>query len=59
MRRALGTHSTNLPIRDGVLMQLLFDIGLRKSEARNLRLQHLDTRDLLADLQLITGNRPE
>jgi integrase len=30
-----------LPIRDGALMQLLFDVGLRKGEARNLRLQHV------------------
>lgn len=32
---------TGLPIRDGALMQLLFDAGLRKGEARNLRLMHL------------------
>lgn len=32
---------TALPIRDGALMQLLFDAGLRKSEARNFRLLHL------------------
>lgn len=30
-----------LPILDGALMQLLFDAGLRKGEARNLRLMHL------------------
>jgi integrase len=30
-----------MPIRDGALMQLLFDVGLRKGEARNLRLQHV------------------
>jgi site-specific recombinase XerD len=31
----------DLPVRDGALMQLLFDAGLRKSEARNLRLMHV------------------
>jgi integrase len=30
-----------LPNRDGALMQLLFDAGLRKGEARNFRLMHL------------------
>lgn len=30
-----------LPLRDGALMQLLFDAGLRKAEARNFRLMHL------------------
>jgi integrase len=30
-----------LPIRDGALMQLLFDVGLRKGEARHLRLMHV------------------
>lgn len=29
-----------LPIRDGALMQVLFDVGLRKGEARHLRLAH-------------------
>jgi site-specific recombinase XerC len=29
-----------LPVRDGALMQLLFDAGLRKGEARNFRLMH-------------------
>lgn len=29
-----------LPIRDGGLMQILFDVGLRKGEARRLRLAH-------------------
>lgn len=32
---------TSLPVRDGALMQILFDAGLRKSEAINLRLLHL------------------
>jgi integrase/recombinase XerC len=32
---------TDLSVRDGALMQLLFDAGLRKSEARNFRLAHL------------------
>ena len=32
---------TSLPIRDGALMQLLFDTGLRKIEARNFKLLHL------------------
>lgn len=32
---------TGLPVRDGALMQLLFDAGLRKAEARNFRLMHL------------------
>jgi integrase len=31
----------DLPVRDGALMQLLFDVGLRKGEARNLRLMHV------------------
>lgn len=31
----------DLPIRDGALMQLLFDAGLRKGEARHFRLMHL------------------
>lgn len=31
----------DLPVRDGALMQLLFDVGLRKAEARNLRLMHV------------------
>jgi integrase/recombinase XerD len=31
----------DLPIRDGALMQLLFDVGLRKGEARRLRLMHV------------------
>jgi integrase len=31
----------DLPVRDGVLMQLLFDVGLRKGEARRLRLMHV------------------
>lgn len=30
-----------LPNRDGALMQMLFDAGLRKGEARNFRLMHL------------------
>ena len=32
---------TSLPVRDGALMQLLFDAGLRKSEARHFKLIHL------------------
>lgn len=32
---------TALPVRDGALMQILFDAGLRKSEAIHLRLLHL------------------
>jgi len=31
----------DLPLRDGALMQLLFDAGLRKAEARHFRLMHL------------------
>jgi integrase/recombinase XerD len=31
----------DLAIRDGALMQLLFDVGLRKGEARRLRLQNV------------------
>jgi integrase/recombinase XerD len=38
---------TGLPIRDGALMQVLFDAGLRKGEARMLRL-----RDFRADRTL-------
>lgn len=37
---------TALPVRDGALMQLLFDGGLRKAEARNFRLLHLRVRTL-------------
>jgi integrase len=29
-----------LPLRDGALMQILFDVGLRKGEARHMRLAH-------------------
>ena len=32
---------TSLPIRDGTLMQLMFDEGLRKSEARHFKLLHV------------------
>lgn len=31
----------DLSLRDGALMQILFDSGIRKSEARNLKLQHV------------------
>lgn len=31
---------TDLPLRDGALMQLLFDAGLRKGEARRFRFAH-------------------
>jgi integrase len=31
---------TSLPIRDGALMQIMLDAGLRKAEARSLQLRH-------------------
>lgn len=43
----------DLPVRDGALMQLLIDGGLRKGEARNFKFTHLRTageRNLLAIL---------
>jgi integrase len=39
-----------LPIRDGALMQLLFDVGLRKGEARQLRLMHVSD-----DVRILRG----
>ena len=38
---------TGLPVRDGALMRILFDGGLRKSEARNLKLLHLRGSELV------------
>lgn len=37
----------DLPLRDGALMQLLLDSGLRKGEARRFRLQHLRDRHVI------------
>ena len=38
---------TALPVRDGALMTILLDGGLRKSEARNLKLLHLRGSELV------------
>lgn len=38
---------TDLPVRDGALMRILFDAGLRKAEARHLRLVDLRGNELV------------
>ena len=37
---------TGLPHPDGVLMQILFDAGIRKEEATNLQVKHFRTDEL-------------
>lgn len=46
---------TDLPIRDGALMQLLFDAGLRKAEARNFRLMHLRSSPTPGEVVILKG----
>jgi integrase len=45
----------DLPIRDGALMQLLFDSGLRKAEARNFRLLHLRANPAPGEVVVLKG----
>ena len=44
-----------LPVRDGALMQLLFDAGLRKGEARAFRLMHLRPDPIPGEIVVLQG----